>query len=593
MALHEASHICYSNFEAVNLIKLRLGAFHKKAKLLGIPNQTIDDFIFSIVNYVEDRYLDDFMFKIAPGYRPYYTALYDKYYNNDKIGEYLESDLMRIPTLKSYEGRIFNFTNTKTDLNALPKLYDIAKILDLTNIGRLKTTKERIKIAFEICDVIMENLVKEDVAKKLPEAKSDIKSDTSPASEETTDDVKPDDSIFGGQVVENEQLNRSNDSATKPTPNSTAVDQDRISSVDKDEDEDEDRINEVLRIVNNQKNFLSGIIKKKSLSEDVLLKIEQIELSQTKLVRVGENLEGSGNVVGVDCVVVQKMDKNLMNSDIFPLIKHHNIQNGGMDNKYEEDVIKGLQLGAILGKKLQIRQENRVTKYIRKSVGKVDRRLLASIPSGNKSFFYRKLTDSYNKLELHISVDASTSMEFNWSKTITMVTAICKAASMINNLRVRVSFRTSTLDATAPYIVMAYDSDKDKIQKIRSLFPHLEPCGSTPEGLAFEAIIDQLVDKKTDFYFLNISDGEPWFISLNHHFAYSLTNGVKHTNQQIKKIINSGGKVLSFFIANTRANNTINLNNFKAMYGKDAKFIDVNSIVEIARTMNSLFLEKE
>jgi len=48
---------------------------------------------------------------------------------------------------------------------------------------------------------------------------------------------------------------------------------------------------------------------------------------------------------------------------------------------------------------------------------------------------------------------------------------------------------------------------------------------------------------------------------------------------------------LSYFIGGDyeRSSNT---EDFKKMYGKDAKFIDVNSVSALAKTMNKKFLEK-
>jgi len=59
-----------------------------------------------------------------------------------------------------------------------------------------------------------------------------------------------------------------------------------------------------------------------------------------------------------------------------------------------------------------------------------------------------------------------------WTDTMTMTVAICKATSMVDNIHVTVSFR-STKDASGimmPYIVLAYDSKVDKFSKVKNLF---------------------------------------------------------------------------------------------------------------------------
>jgi hypothetical protein len=59
----------------------------------------------------------------------------------------------------------------------------------------------------------------------------------------------------------------------------------------------------------------------------------------------------------------------------------------------------------------------------------------------------------------------------------------------------------------------------------------------------------------------------------------------------VKMIRDKGVKVLSYFIGDEydmeRSNRT-----FKRMYGNDAEFIDVTSVLPVAKTMNKAFLKK-
>jgi hypothetical protein len=52
-----------------------------------------------------------------------------------------------------------------------------------------------------------------------------------------------------------------------------------------------------------------------------------------------------------------------------------------------------------------------------------------------------------------------------------------------------------------------------------------------------------------------------------------------------------GVNVLSYFIGDDydRSNN---MEDFKSMYGSDAKFIDVTNMMNVSKTMNEKFLEK-
>ena len=48
-----------------------------------------------MLNYVEDRRIDYYVFSSSPGYKGYYQALYDKYFNSKIIDKGLKSDMLR------------------------------------------------------------------------------------------------------------------------------------------------------------------------------------------------------------------------------------------------------------------------------------------------------------------------------------------------------------------------------------------------------------------------------------------------------------------------------------------------------------------
>jgi nitric oxide reductase activation protein len=95
--------------------------------------------------------------------------------------------------------------------------------------------------------------------------------------------------------------------------------------------------------------------------------------------------------------------------------------------------------------------------------------------------------------------------------------------------------------------------------------------------------------REKESYFLNFSDGMPMFS--NGKISYYHDEALNHTKKMVKEIRSKGVKVLSYFIGGDyeRSSNT---EDFTKMYGKDAKFIDVNSVSALAKTMNKKFLEK-
>ena len=260
-------------------------------------------------------------------------------------------------------------------------------------------------------------------------------------------------------------------------------------------------------------------------------------------------------------------------------------------------VNKGLVMGTMLGKKLQVRGESRETKWSRLDSGRIDKRLIAELGFGNKRVFQSSFIEQYSDAFLHISVDASGSMYGDkWTNTITSVSAIAKACSMINNVDLVISFRSTQTPngrqgSSNPLMLIGYDSRVDKISKVRDLFPLLRSSGTTPEGLCFEAIMKEIEfgSNDKDSFFLNFSDGMPMFY--NDDVDYHNDTAITHTAKMVKEIRNRGVKVLSYFIGDDwnreRSNAT-----FTKMYGKDAAFVDVTSVMAVAKTMNKLFLEK-
>jgi hypothetical protein len=184
-----------------------------------------------------------------------------------------------------------------------------------------------------------------------------------------------------------------------------------------------------------------------------------------------------------------------------------------------------------------------------------------------------------------------------WKASIVMCIAIAKAMSMIRDVHVTISFRSthSVNNMSYPYVLIAYDSKIDSVSKL-NLFKYLKPTGGTPEGLSFSSIINHFVSVSPEEkirYFLNISDGEPYFIFNDKNTViYSGKTAVLHTKQQVDKIKKCGFKILSYFIkSNGKYCNANNLkNDFYEMYGKSAKIISPNNINEIAETVNRLFI---
>jgi hypothetical protein len=350
--------------------------------------------------------------------------------------------------------------------------------------------------------------------------------------------------------------------------------------------------------IKKQNKFMKGDITKKKLSKKDKASMDAVEAAGMSYVDVsGVTDRWTGKKVPTKVLMVKKFNKALAESDTIRMIMNPDHRWNSFD-EYQTAINAGLVKGTVLGRKLQVRGESRETKWTRLDSGRIDKRLVAELGFGNERVFKTTFVESYSDAFLHISVDASGSMGGKkWISTQTAVAAIAKACSMINNVDCVISYR-STQDnggrrgsGNNPLMLIAYDSRVDKISKVRDLFPLLQPSGTTPEGLCFEAIMKEIepASKDKDSYFLNFSDGMPMFS--NDDVDYHHDTAINHTAKMVKEIRGRGVKILSYFIGDSwdreRATKT-----FKKMYGNDAEYVDVTSVLPIAKTMNRKFLEK-
>ena len=185
-------------------------------------------------------------------------------------------------------------------------------------------------------------------------------------------------------------------------------------------------------------------------------------------------------------------------------------------------------------------------------------------------------------------------------KAVVSTVAIVKACEMARNINTQVSIRsTDTGGRGLPYVVMVHDSRRDTFRQFASYMSKLCVTNTTPEGLCFEAIMKELIPSTndTDSYFLNFSDGQPTYSisNGNDEIHYSGNEAAEHTYRQVKKMMGNGINILSYFITEYHKDNFENSSDwtvFKKSYGQGAKYVNVENMFEVAKTMNEMFLKK-
>jgi hypothetical protein len=583
LALHEGAHVKLSDFELLESLKDTVMAISPKymsrGNEWGFLDWEVVNYVKLLLNFVEDKRIDYYIFSTSPGYKGYYHAMYNKYFNYKAIDKGLQSDEYTNESIESYFFRIINITNSNTRLNALNGLVDIWKILDFKNINRLKSSKDSLMLALKIYDIILDNIEKRKSDKKVDNFTSEGEDscitttlpsdfdDNSSSYEENGDNSNFDDAV---------------DSAEEKKSNESTV---ILTDTQK---------NRLSTTFEKQKDFLGGQVTKKTLSKKMKNLIDVVEKSEVSYTEVAKDFKTNWRTnKRTRCIVVKQLNKDLVDSGTISIAR----ENRWSEDDNNENIIEGLRLGTILGRKLQIRTESKEIKYSRKKYGAIDKRLLAELGFRNENIFNQILVDSYPDAFLHISVDASGSMcGDKWDKTMTAVTAIVKATDMIEGVDVVVSFRATQGSGTQtdmyPLILIGYDSRVDTLVKVKTLWQYLHPTGTTPEGLCYEAILEDMVkgtrNKKS--YFLNFSDGMPTFS--NQDLYYYDYEAIEHTKSMVHKIKKSGIDIISYFIGNSINSDHSKATDFKKMYGKDSQFIDVTSVTSVAKTINSRFLEK-
>ena len=603
LALHEGSHIKLTDFQVLpNLysyvpqeVKVAVKRRFPDAEDWAVSNY-IEPKLKNLLNIVEDRRIDNYVFKSAPGYKGYYNALYERYFHSKSIDKGLQSGDYRELDWDSYMFRIINITNANRDLNALPGLKDVWNVLDLKNISRLKTTIASLAVAIDIFSIIESNIHAEVQKEKSCDScengegeESNEKMGSKGSDEEVkTPEGESDDD---GSTAEGSEAQKSLGEGNFNTNGSNQM-PDKLSPRQK---------NMLDKAISKQKDFLNGDIKKSKLNKQDKRKMETLEKSGAELKSVGDGVKSYGywgkDQKGVQCLVVKKVTEDLMKEGCFGFtsqyIYEQRANERGWDRTaYADHVNKGIVLGKLLGKKLQVRGDVKTTKFTRLDSGKIDKRLIASLGYGAERIFSQTLTDQYNPAYLHISIDASGSMSGDkWFESITAAVAIAQAASMTQNVNVTISLRGS--NDGSPICVVIYNSKEDKMTKIRKWMKYFGPCGLTPEGLCFEAIQDLIVEGSNgvDSYFLNFSDGAPYWaggVGKNSYY-YGGPEADQHTSAQCKKMREKGIKIISYFIESGAKDMN---DSFKRCYGKDAKLIDTTNVTALAKTMNQKFLEK-
>ncbi len=598
LALHEGSHIAYTDFSLLKDVNGHATGSLAQTKMATVVrmqgcdpelNMTEQQFdvIKNILNWVEDRRIDYKVYTNAPGYRVYYQSMYDKYFNDTIIDKALKENAKTAETWDDYIFHIINFTNPNRNLNALKKLREIWNVIDLKNINRLTDTTDALQVSCQVYKLIAQAVAEESA--------NAISNKNGNASEGQQGEQGDGSGEGGAGNVENDMTDFSDgDGDDTEELGDEGIGSGNASSLS------DKQLEKLEKAIKAQKEFLEGQQSKKGrLSKSQTSIINAIKESGTEIRQV---FTDESNTNPIETVVVKKLTPSIICSlpELFQSYSA-DVINGKEIGKYshvrieqnQNAVQRGISLGRSLGNKLQLRNADRTLKSTRLQTGKIDRRLVSQLGYDNVNVFHRIVTERYKNYFLHISIDASGSMDGSkFRNAIISAVAIAQAASMTTGIRVQISLRgTANLNSNVEkcVTVIAYDSATDKMSKIINNFKYLSTFGCTPEGLSFKSIEKDIkaAAKGDELILINYSDGAPTSVA-RCHTGY---NGVEYTRRVVNELRANGMQIISYFIKENGWYSSSDHAAFQRMYGQDAQFIDPVNMLQVSKTMNAKFLE--
>lgn len=606
LALHEASHIILTDFsilvemaegknELLEALKTRVDG----STVLPFSSKSVTSLFKDVLNWIEDRRIDYFIFNTSPGYKAYYHKLYDAFWNSKDVTKaFLSKAFCDSSEIDNYLFHITNMMNPSFVPKAMPGLDKIVSIVDLKNINRLKNTRDAAQVAYDVCVIVLDETKKGLDKKMNGESLPSMPSAGNNGNVENGDDLQLTD-LTASEIAQ------------------------------------------IQKGIEQQRQFLRGETKKKRSTKKMQRQLEVIAKQAIDIQTVGDGVE-KRTVLLYDYTsntLLLQRDK-LMEDVLQAQEKRDAAPFGSIERKafsekvenlrkslgenpffertsFRESRLKaiqeGIEMGSLLGKKLQLHNESRERIDTRLRNGKIDAKRLAHAGYGIEGIFKQIHVDKYKKANLHISLDGSGSMNGNkWENTIKMTMAIAKAATYTQNINIQVTIRVTehvSGRGDTPVNLFVYDSRKNKLMYLVTAFRLFEPDNMTPEGLCFEAMIkkNQLIESNNDVdsYFLNLSDGEPGCDSYHGEIA------INHTKRQVDYMKNVYKmSILSFFITSTPAAwkeiseelqyvklkekffNESSGRAFQRMYGKDATVVPANNTIQIAKELNKKFLSR-
>lgn len=571
-SLHEGAHCVFSQ------------ALLDMLKTYKFEDMVIDRFgsdgyehiepVHNIVNCLDDRRIDSEVYRRAPGYRPYYQAMYDHHWNAKEIAKaIIRTEKFRVPTVDSYLFRIINITNPAIKymmdkhLPEFRKIYDtfgLNNILRFSNPDGTVKAEELVECAMDIYQIILDNKVDEEV-----DDQQQNQSDEGESGEGQSgagDDTGADDESQSGQSqMSNEDIEKA-----------VAEELGRRNLGKSDPNVD--------KIEQNAMDFLNGNTKKKKITKKMDKAVQTMEESDITVSSI--MIEGES----YPYIRVPRLTAN--SKGVLPYSMFTKWSRSGNS----EQVRRGRRLGQIMVDRIKIRHDSNETKFSRRPVGKIDRRLIHSLGTDNQNVFYSKVVQDYKNSIIYLTVDCSSSMYGKkWDESVMLTTGLAYAATKINNFDVVVNLRYG-LDSI--WSINMFDSRREPFSHFERWMNEFSPENTTPESIVYDIekdFIESLKTKDNNVYFVTMTDGGANYTPVGARSSYDSNYGGelahRHCRRLLKQFKEIGIECLSYFITGSMFGSKYNdweTKAFKNSYGKDGVMIPMDNFSMISKTLNDL-----
>jgi len=526
-ALHEAAHCKYTDF---NVLK-RLSNV-----LLARNINSGREMVSTLLNFIEDRRIDNLVYKNAPGYQGYYRSMYERYYYSKTVDKALKGPEFREENWESYLFRIINIFNKNTDFSALAKLSEIFNIINLKNIDRLKNTGNSLEVALDIYNILAEHFKSMDSKQRK------------------------------SQVDKNKQ-NSGDNSPSKE---------------------------EIKKAFNKQEKFLKGNINKKALSKKDSIKIEAINKSSIKETRTSAIDKNGVKRTHRKVHIIDGINESLIKSDLYGIFSISNFTqrdniNSGLN--LGKKLLRKLQIT-----NEQITLASNRLKYGKIDT----KRIYAANFENDIFYKIDKASYKPISIHLSIDGSGSMQGKKWDQVLINTIALGYVSLNMNNidlTISIRTTGIDPNLSSQTehiPLLILAFNSKKHTLNNLKKLGNFIAR-GLTPEGMCLN-VLNNYIPKSSyylDSYLINMSDGFPTFESSA--FKYKGKSAILDTAKAVNNIKKKGVKILSYFIESSTGHIKLNelIKDFRIMYGKSATFIDPKNINQVTKTLNNLFLKRD